>query len=85
MYRTFLLREQPEIVRGRYVRERLTVRTLQLHGTDDAALRPKLLAGWQRHADDMRVELVEGCGHFIADEAPALVADRAISFFSAST
>jgi pimeloyl-ACP methyl ester carboxylesterase len=44
-----------------------------------------MLAGWERHADDMRVELVEGCGHFIADEAPALVADRATSFFSAST
>jgi pimeloyl-ACP methyl ester carboxylesterase len=85
MYRTFLVREQPELIRGRYVRERLTVPILHLHGTDDAALRPKMLAGWQRHADDMRVELVEGCGHFIADEAPALVADRAINFFSAAT
>jgi pimeloyl-ACP methyl ester carboxylesterase len=39
------------------------------------------LAGWQRHVDDMRLELVEGVGHFIADEAPDLVADRALSFF----
>ena len=62
----------------------LTVPTLQLHGTDDAALRPKMLAGWQRHVDDMRLELVEGVGHFIADEAPDLVADRALSFFGAS-
>jgi pimeloyl-ACP methyl ester carboxylesterase len=31
----------------------------------------------------MRLELVEGCGHFIADEAPDLVADRALSFFGA--
>jgi pimeloyl-ACP methyl ester carboxylesterase len=85
MYRVFLTREQPELIRGRYAKQRLTVPTLHLHGTDDAALRPKMLAGWQRHADDMRVELVEGCGHFIADEAPDLVGDRAISFFSAST
>jgi pimeloyl-ACP methyl ester carboxylesterase len=84
MYRTFLLREQPAIIGGRYARERLTVPTFQLHGTDDAALRPKMLAGWQRHADDMRLELVEGVGHFIADEAPDLVADRAISFFAES-
>ena len=82
MYRVFLLREQPELIRGRYEKQRLTVPTLQLHGTDDAALRPKMLAGYQRHADDMRVELVEGCGHFIADEAPDLVADRALAFFS---
>jgi pimeloyl-ACP methyl ester carboxylesterase len=81
MYRTFLVREQPEMMRGRYVRQRLTVPTLHLHGTADTALLPKMLAGWQRHADDMRVELVEGCGHFIADEAPDLVADRALGFF----
>ena len=82
MYRVFQLREQPDIIRGRYAGQRLTVPTLQLHGTDDAALRPKMLAGWERHADDMRLELVEGCGHFIVDEAPDLVADRAVAFFA---
>jgi pimeloyl-ACP methyl ester carboxylesterase len=81
MYRTFLLHEQPKIIAGRYAKARLTVPTLQLHGTEDLALRPKMLAGWERHADDMRLELVKGCGHFIADEAPDLVADRALSFF----
>jgi len=83
MYRVFLTREQPELIRGRYARERLTVPTCHLHGTEDAALRPQMLAGWQRHANDMRVELVEGVGHFIADEAPDLVADRALAFFGA--
>jgi pimeloyl-ACP methyl ester carboxylesterase len=81
MYRTFQLREQPGIIGGRYAHARLTVPTLQLHGTEDLALRPKMLAGWQRHADDMRLELVDGCGHFIADEAPDLVAERALAFF----
>jgi pimeloyl-ACP methyl ester carboxylesterase len=85
MYRIFQLRESPEILRGRYAHDRLTVPTRLVFGTDDAALRPQLLAGYQRYADDMQVELVEGCGHFIADERPDLVADRAISFFSAST
>jgi pimeloyl-ACP methyl ester carboxylesterase len=85
MYRVFQLREQPELLRGRYAGRRLTVPTLHVHGTGDAALRPQMLAGYQRHADDMRVELVDGCGHFIADEAPDLVADRARAFFSAST
>jgi pimeloyl-ACP methyl ester carboxylesterase len=84
MYRTFLLHEQPALIAGRYAGRRLTVPTLQVHGTDDAALRPKMLTGYQRHADDMRVELVEGVGHFIADEAPDLVADHAISFFGAA-
>lgn len=85
MYRVFQLHESPAIVGGRYAHDRLTVPTRLVFGTDDAALRPHLLAGYQRYADDMQVELVEGCGHFIADELPDLVADRALGFFSGST
>jgi pimeloyl-ACP methyl ester carboxylesterase len=81
MYRVFQLHESPAILRGRYAHDRLTVPTRLLFGTDDTALRPHLLAGYQRHADDMRVELVPGCGHFIADEKPDLVAERALEFF----
>jgi pimeloyl-ACP methyl ester carboxylesterase len=81
MYRVFNLREVGGIMRGRYAQERLRVPTKLLFGTDDAALRHELLAGYERHADAMEVELVDGCGHFIADERPELVADRARSFF----
>ena len=41
-----------------------------------------MLAGYEHHADEMEVELVAGCGHFIADERPDLVADRAREFFA---
>jgi pimeloyl-ACP methyl ester carboxylesterase len=82
MYRVFNLREQLPILRGRYAQTRLTVPTRLVFGTGDAALRPELLAGYQHHADDMEVELVEGCGHFIADEMPELVAARARAFFA---
>jgi pimeloyl-ACP methyl ester carboxylesterase len=82
MYRVFNLREMWPLMRGRYAKLRLTVPTSMLFGTDDAALRPELLAGYERHAEDMRVELVEGCGHFIADERPELVAARAREFFA---
>ena len=53
-----------------------------LFGTGDTALRPETLAGWQKHAPEMELELVEGCGHFIVDEAPELVAKRAREFFA---
>jgi pimeloyl-ACP methyl ester carboxylesterase len=82
MYRVFQLHESPAILRGRYAHDRLTVPTRLLFGTDDTALRPHLNAGYQHHADDMQVELVPGCGHFIADEKPELVAERALEFFS---
>jgi len=85
MYRTFNLREAPAIARGRYAGARLEVPTLMLFGADDAALRPRLLGGYQRHAPAMRVELVPGCGHFIADERPDLVAARARELFAPAT
>jgi len=84
MYRVVYLHEAGPIVRGRYSRARLTVPTRLLFGTDDAALRPELLAGYERHADDMSVELVADCGHFIADERPELVAERARDFFASA-
>lgn len=82
MYRVFNWRETLPIVRGRYAGRRLKVPTLLVFGVDDFVLRPEMLAGCERHADEMRVELVEDCGHFIADERPELVADRAREFFT---
>ncbi len=82
MYRVFNLRETPEMARGRYAKARLTVPTKLLFGTGDAALNHNILAGSERHADDMRIEKVEDCGHFIVDERPDLVAARAREFFS---
>jgi pimeloyl-ACP methyl ester carboxylesterase len=82
MYRVFNLREAPEIGRGTYAKARLTVPTKLLFGTGDQALRHQLLDGYERHAEAMQVELVEDCGHFIADERPELVAERAREFFS---
>jgi pimeloyl-ACP methyl ester carboxylesterase len=83
MYRVFNLREAPAIARGRYADARLKVPTLMLFGTSDAALNHHLLAGYEKHADDMQLEKIDNCGHFIADELPDLVADRARKFFAA--
>ncbi|MGE5527359.1 MAG: alpha/beta fold hydrolase [Methanosarcina sp.] len=81
-YRVFNLRETPAMAKGRYAKAHLSVPTKLLFGTGDAALRHELLVGYERHADDMQVEKIEGCGHFIADEMPDLVAERARAFFS---
>lgn len=81
VYRVFNLREALPIARGRYADAHLRVPTLHLHGEDDFVLRPSMLSGYERRADDMRVELVPGCGHFIADERPDVVAERAREFF----
>lgn len=60
-----------------YARKRLTAPTLLLFGQRDRYVSPLLLEGHEGHAEDMRVELVPDCGHFIVDEKPELVATRA--------
>jgi len=80
-YRTFLLRELPAMAFGRYRSQRLRTPTLLLFGADDGVLRPKHLRGFEGHVDDMRVELVPEVGHFIAEEAPDVVVNRAFEFF----
>ena len=82
IYRSFLWLDLPRSLTARY-RRRLTTPTLLLYGADDQVIRPHHLEGWERHADDMRVEHVPGISHFIVDEVPELVADRALEHFGA--
>ncbi len=83
LYRTFVLREVAGLIAGRYEGVRLTVPTRLVNGRDDFALSPALLAGQDRQADRMQIELLDGCGHFIVDEMPALVESRAREFLQA--
>ena len=82
LYRTFLLREGWRT--GRYADARLAVPTCLVNGADDPVASPVLVDGWQRHADDMSVEFLDGIGHFVPEEAPEVVADRARALFGQS-
>ena len=82
IYRSFLLRDVPSVMRGRYRGRRLRQPTLFLHGTEDPVVPFEGVADLPQHADDARVEPVEGVTHFIADEVPDLVAERARAFFT---
>lgn len=80
-YRTFQLRELPALAAGRYVRERLRVPTHLLVGAEESVIKPAMLAGAEDHADDLAIEIVPGVGHFIAEEEPELVLERARTLF----
>lgn len=60
---------------------RLTVPTLLLHGTRDQAIEYPLLGAWEAWADELRLELRDDSGHFIAEELPEVVAARAQALF----
>jgi len=82
LYRTFLLRELLPVAAGRYRGLRLTPPTLVLHGKHDPAAPPRLFSGYERFADDLRVELVRDAGHFLPEERPELVAEKMLAFFA---
>jgi pimeloyl-ACP methyl ester carboxylesterase len=84
LHRTFLLRELVPVVAGRYRKLRLEAPTLVLHGQGDRVVPARLSAKQDRHADDLRVEVVPDAGHFLPEEQPDLVAEKVIEFFQES-
>jgi pimeloyl-ACP methyl ester carboxylesterase len=76
LYRTFVTREVARTPRGR-----LRVPTRIMLGARDPAIPAVLLDGADDDADDVRVEIVPECGHFVPEEQPALVAQRARETF----
>jgi pimeloyl-ACP methyl ester carboxylesterase len=85
VYRSFLARELSRLKRGHYRSQRLTVPTRILAGEADPVVRADILAGYEPYADDMSVEILEGCGHFVAEERPTLVIERARELFGRAT
>ena len=65
-------------------KQRLTVSTLMLNGTRDFALAPGELGAPTAHADDLRVQLVPGGGHFLPEQTPHLVAQAAALHFASA-
>jgi pimeloyl-ACP methyl ester carboxylesterase len=82
LYRTFLLRELLPYLQGKLGAKRLTVPTLMLHGTRDLAIDHRRLGQWQSNSEQMSLELREDSGHFIAEELPEFVAQRALALFA---
>lgn len=60
---------------------RLTVPTRLLVGRRDQAVPEVVVEGFEPHADDMALELVDGCGHFLPEERPDLVVHHARELF----
>jgi pimeloyl-ACP methyl ester carboxylesterase len=54
---------------------------LMLFGTADHVQDERLMPGFEPYAPNMRLELVPGIGHFIVDERPELVLERARELF----
>jgi pimeloyl-ACP methyl ester carboxylesterase len=82
VYRTFVLRELPAIIRGRYAEARLDLPARLIMGEDDPIGRGADLLGHERNAPGLTVERVPGAGHFLPEERPDVVVERARELFS---
>jgi pimeloyl-ACP methyl ester carboxylesterase len=83
LYREFLLKEYvPVGIFHKYRKYRLETPTRILFGDRDFAVALSWLHGYEDYCDDLEIELVPGNGHFIVDEKPDLVSERAMRFFT---
>jgi len=80
-YREFLLHELKPIATGAYRDRTLTTPTRLLWGRRDPILR-SARADVPRQAPRMAIEWVEATGHFLPEERPALVVERARALFA---
>ncbi|MFF3405294.1 alpha/beta fold hydrolase [Streptomyces sp. NPDC002742] len=82
LHRAFAMRDIAKLLLGRYKKQRLTTPTVILAGERDFMLPPGVLTGAEGHADDLSVQIVGGCGHYLHEERPDLVAKTARDLFS---
>ena len=80
LYRTFVLRELGPVAAGRYAAADLSVPTLLLAGDKDLAIPAAQVERVAAESPSVEVEVVPGAGHFLVDERPELVAERALGF-----
>lgn len=77
----FVLHDIPKLGSGRT--PRLRVPTEILAGRRDVLVPPSLLRGGERHADDLRVRVLDDCGHLIPEQRPDVVVAAARELFAA--
>jgi pimeloyl-ACP methyl ester carboxylesterase len=80
LYRTFLFRELPAIVGGRYSASDLGVPTKLVFGQRDPIITTGAVEDVTGQSDRIELELVPDAGHFVGDEKPELIADRLMRF-----
>ena len=83
MYQSFVLHELAPPARGAFAGKRLDMPARLLIGEHDP-LGAQLVAGFEHHGADASWEVVPGAGHFLPEERPELVSERALSLLASA-
>jgi pimeloyl-ACP methyl ester carboxylesterase len=81
LYRYYLQTAQAVLLRHAFAGRRLETPTRLLFGADDVYIPLAILEEIEAHGDDLTLEVVRGCSHWLPEERPDLVADRARALF----
>jgi pimeloyl-ACP methyl ester carboxylesterase len=80
LYRSFLTRELPGLIGGRYRGQRIGVPIRFLVGDRDPLYYPEMVEEQAPHFDDYQGESLSGVGHFIPEQVPDLLRERVLGF-----
>ena len=83
LYRAYL-RSLATLAERPYDGLRLTTPTRLVLGRGDQAIPEVTVRGFEPHADDMALEIVDGCGHFVPEERPDVVVRHARELFASA-
>jgi pimeloyl-ACP methyl ester carboxylesterase len=81
LYRYYLQLAQAILVRHEFEGQRLQAPTRLLFGADDFYIPTAALENVEAHGDDLTLEIIAGCGHWLPEERPDLIADPARALF----
>jgi pimeloyl-ACP methyl ester carboxylesterase len=81
LYRYYLQTARVVLLQRAFAGQRLEAPTRLLFGTDDFYIPPAILEGVEAHGDDLALEVIRGCSHWMPEERPDLIADRALALF----
>jgi pimeloyl-ACP methyl ester carboxylesterase len=70
------------IMGGSYRSGWLITPTRVLVGADDPNIRLEFLHGYEEYVGDLALEFVDGASHFVADDKPSVVIERALELFA---
>jgi pimeloyl-ACP methyl ester carboxylesterase len=81
LYRHYVKAATDVFIKHAHSRRRLTVPTRVVFGANDFYVTVSSTLGGEQHADDWRLRLLEGCGHWSPEERPEAVAEAARELF----
>ena len=70
IYRSFLTKELPQLSSGAFADRRMEIPARLFVGTEDPVVEAENLRGFEGNAPRMQLEVLEGVGHWVPEEAP---------------